>query len=383
MSLIKIYSSKLFLLILRIFSYVIPKREGKLVFQQRHNLNQFSGNIKALVLYAHKNYKNGNIYVVSDRKSLYKEVAEYGIPVIGNKLSSYWHILRAELLIIDSSATKYAGWNLKIVQLWHGTGFKNIGLLQDSINSEEYKFLKFKKHYSQYKLVIATSEDDQRRKKESFDISNVVITGSPRNDVFFEGENYIGALKNKYEMATFNRIISYTPTFRDFETSAPFSGSFWSRLNDYLVGTNSLFIVKKHPWDKYLDVPKEYSNIKDLSKVFVDVQELLLITDFLISDYSSITVDFSITTKPILLYVYDLEIYLKTCRSMYYDIERTLPKPFVQNEEELLEGIIENGWLNNPQVRQRYKHFRNKFHKYLDGNSSERVMNEIIRLQNR
>jgi len=378
MKLIVLFSLRL----LRGLSYLIPKKSGMLVFQQRHNQNQFSGNIKALVLYAHKNYKNGSIYVVSDSKTLYHEVASYRIPVIGNKILSYWYILRAEFLVIDSTISKYTGWNLKIIQLWHGTGFKNIGLLQDSIIKDRYKFLKFKKHYSQYKLVVATSEDDQKRKQGSFGISNVVVTGSPRNDVFFEEESYFETLKNKYEIASFDKIISYTPTFRDFKTSAPFTDSFWSRLNDHLVSTNFLFIIKKHPWDKYLEVPKEYSNIRDLSKVCVDVQELLLITDLLISDYSGIITDFAITNRPILLYVYDWDIYLKTCRSMYYNIENILPRPFVQHEEELLERIIGNDWFNTPQAQQNYKQFRNKFHKYLDGNSSERVMNEIVRIQN-
>src|SRR5699024_3966255 len=111
---------------------------------------------------------------------------------------------------------------------------------------------------------------------------------------------------------------TYAPTFRDFETAPPCSPGFWKKLNEYLVANNEFFVVTKHPLDLYLKIPGHYSNIDDWSEKIDDVQNLLLITDLLISDYSSIVTDFVLTGRPILTYAYDFEVFKQKCRSIYY-----------------------------------------------------------------
>src|SRR5690606_30207570 len=90
--------------------------------------------------------------------------------------------------------------------------------------------------------------------------------------------------------------------------------------------------------------------------------------------------DFAITNRPILLYVYDLDVYKKTCRDFYYDINEILPQPFVFTQEDLLDKIKSNSWQNEEEYIKSYTIFKNRFHKYFDGNSSERVLNEILKL---
>src|SRR5699024_4605719 len=143
---------------------------------------------------------------------------------------------------------------------------------------------------------------------------------------------------------------------------------------------NAVFVVKKHPWDRHLKVPQNLKNIIDLTHEIADVQELLVITDSLITDYSGIMTDFAITGRPILLYTYDLEEYLANCRTFYYDIKEILPKPFIYEEKELLDKIKDSAWQQDPEVQESYKKFQQKFHQYLDGNSSKRVMEEIKKL---
>ena len=286
------------------------------------------------------------------------------------------------MFIIDATETKYTNWNLRIIQLWHGTGFKNIGLLNDLNINNDNVINTLKKNYSKYKLVVATSVSDRERKVESFGVKNVVITGSPRNDIFFDFSITADTIKSKNNLNKYNEIISYTPTFRDFETFAPFSNRFWEKLNEYLILNNTLFIVKKHPWDEYLSIPNCYSNIKDMSNIFIDVQELLLITDILISDYSGIMTDFALTNKPIICFMYDWEEYANTCRTSYYDLSSILPKPFVYQEEELLDRIMSRKWLKEDQYIKSYDSFRNMFHKYLDNSSCKRVMAEITKITN-
>lgn len=131
------------------------------------------------------------------------------------------------------------------------------------------------------------------------------------------------------QLETYSRIISYAPTFRDFETTEPFFESFWRSLQDFLDRTNQVFIFKTHPEDRNLKVLSNFKNIKDLSHIVDDPRELLLISDLSIS--SSLTTDFTLTGKPTLIYAYDFEGYKNNCRSIYYDLEEIISKPFVTN----------------------------------------------------
>ncbi|WP_026452217.1 CDP-glycerol glycerophosphotransferase family protein [Aequorivita capsosiphonis] len=364
-----------------ILSRIIPKKRNYFVFIPTHDRkNILSGNSLALLQYIENNHPEIDYaLVLLGNKDAVIPKEENGLTVKRNTLSSYWSILRAEHIILDMIVFDplLENGQFSIIQLWHGTGFKNIVLLTN--HTENY--IRVVKNLSpQIKLVVATSESDTIRKNVSFQVENARITGSPRNDVFFKEKDYFRSLRKKYKLENYDKVISYAPTFRDEATTSPFSDNFWKKLNDHLVKNNEVFIVKKHPWDKHLIVPSYYSNIKDYSSIIKDPQELLLITNLLISDYSGIITDFVIMDKPVLLYMYDLDMYLESCRSMYYDLEEILPKPFMYKEEELLERITTNDWMEDKEYKESYNAFKNQFHKYLDGNSSKRVTEEILKL---
>lgn len=368
----------LFFYLIGIISYFIPKERALYAYIPIHDKSKFSGNIKALFLYSIVNHPEIKNVLITTSPKVYDEIKKSNYNVIINPLKSIWIMLRAEHLVIDATTNTLFYGKFSIIQLWHGTGFKNIGLLNTNTRGNDLK--KYNKHYSKYRFVVATSKDDAVRKDDSFGKKVALVTGSPRNDFFFSNKEYVEIVKEKYDISNFDKIITYAPTFRDFETVAPFSKHFWESLNEILQQQNAVFVVKKHPWDKHLNVPVEFSNIKDLSVVVSDVQELLLVSDVLISDYSGIMTDFAITNRPIIVYNYDYVQYKETCRTMYYDLDEILPKPFVKNEDDLLKKITNLNWVKDAAVKESYAHFRNKFHYFLDGNSSERVLAEIMNL---
>ena len=111
------------------------------------------------------------------------------------------------------------------------------------------------------------------------------------------------------------------------------------------------------------------------------MQVLLLITDVLISDYSSISTDFVLTGRPIFIYAYDLQDYMNNCRSIYYNITEVLPQPFLHTDMELLAAIKDENFSDKPITKASYNKFQTLFHKYLDGNSSNRVVEEVLKLK--
>lgn len=358
-------------------SFIVPKKKGYYAFFPKLYGDVFTGNVKAFMLYVAKNHKEIDTVLLAFEKGIIRGGQAYGLKTKGSVFGIIWASLRAEHIFIDASTSGNFKWGrFSLIQLWHGSGFKEVGLLRYPPPRKRLKSISKK-----YNIVVATSESEAEKLNASFATNSSIVSGSPRNDVFFKNNDHFDDLKIKYNLEHFNKVITYAPTFRDAEPIPPFSENFYQKLQDFLEEKNALFIVKKHPSDKFLKIPDNFKNIKDLSIEFADVQELLLITDVLITDYSSIATDFALTKKPILIYPYDLEQYIKTCRSMYYDIEEILPQPFIKNENDLLEKLKDESWTKTPKAIESYENFINIFHKYLDGNSSKRVMEAIQKLQ--
>lgn len=370
-----------FLLNLHAFlSYLIPKKKDFYAFLPLHDQTKLSGNLRAFLLYLQKENPQVQVKVIAANEKLLKETRLLGFKSAKPIRNFSWSCLRAEYILTDASVHPFFRKSkLEIIQLWHGVGFKNIALLNDHLSSKTKEDLQMV--YKKYKLLIASSPEDYQKKKASFNVENTVITGSPRNDIFFQEEGKVQELKKHYGLGSFRKIIAYAPTFRDFPTRPPFSTPFWEDLQDYLIKEETLFALKKHPWDKYFQVPSKFKNIVDISEKIKDPQELLLISDILISDYSSISTDFALTGKPILCYVYDLEEYIANCRSIYYNLEEVLPKPLIKKEEELLAALSSTDWFDNRDYLESYKKFQQTFHTYLDGHSSKRVLQEIVNIK--
>lgn len=367
-----------FLYLRGIASYIVPKKKEYYAFYSTLYKNKFAGNVKALMLHITENNKEIKTVLLSLDKDIVFEAKNYGLRTKSTIFGMMWASLRAEHILIDSSKSGDFRWGrFSLIQLWHGSGFKDVGLLHYITDKQKRKL---KKIYRKYNLISSTSESEAEKQNVSFATKNAVVTGYPRNDVFFEDKSHFNDLKIKYNLEEYDRIIAYTPTHREFEPPPPFSKEFYQKLQSFLEENNAVFIVKKHPSDKFLEIPKNFQNIKDLSFKFADVQELLLITDVLISDYSSIATDFALTKKPILIYPYDIVQYREVCRPMYYNIEEILPQPFIKNENDLLEKLKDDSWMKTTEAIQSYDHFIQTFHQYIDGNSSQRVLEAIHNL---
>lgn len=372
----KYFLNEVLYALINLLSYVVPKKKNKLVFFPTHNTGKFSGNLRSLYLYIASNLKEYDLCWRTTGGKTYEEMLQAGLPVVISNKSFFWHLLRAEHVLLDAGC----GWlygNFSMMQLWHGTGFKNVGILNSQ--TKGFELMKHKVHYGKYRFILATSEEDAGRKQKSFNNPNTFITGSPRNDIFFAkgGQQEI---KKQYGLETFNQLYLYVPTFRDSGAHVPFTEGFWTELNNWLTKTNNVFVAKKHPWDKKLKIPEGFSNIIDLTLQVDDVQGLLSVADVVISDYSGIVTDFVMTDRPVIYYMYDFDEYIEHCRTFYYDIKTVLPGPFLKTEQELLRNMQDMAWFNNAAYQEKYAGFQNRFHKYKDGGASQRVAGYVKQL---
>ncbi|AMK15156.1 CDP-glycerol glycerophosphotransferase family protein [Methanobrevibacter olleyae] len=244
---------------------------------------------------------------------------------------------------------------MKWVQLWHGTGiFKKFGY--DLLNHEEKKVMEM--FSNKIDLVSVSSENviDIYAHNFFLDKSKVLPFGIPRNDFYTKqhlDSNYLKELRESFEkdypQLKGKKLVLYAPTFReDTKNNAVFD---YFNIEKFIneLGDEYLLAIRLHPnYLKYCD-EEHRIDLDDLSNKydiinfteFKDEQKLLLLSNILITDYSSIMVDYTILKKPIVLFAYDLDDYLNKERGFYFDYKEKVPGKIVFTTEELIEIIKE------------------------------------------
>ncbi len=265
----------------------------------------------------------------------------------------------------------------KVVQLWHAPGAsKKFG---GSVASpDEVEMLsKISKNTD---FLISSSEKIEDYYAEAFQIdkSKIKALGLPRLDYYFENHD-LDRLKEdflkKYGFNSNKKIILYAPTFRDEEKyNNVFDFLDLKKFNEVL-GSEYVLALRLHPkikefYTENIESGEEYIDCSDYSSE----QELMMLSDILITDYSSIMIEFAIFDKPIIFFVYDLDNYLKTERGFYYDFKKTVPGKLVYSSDELIGAI-----KNNDFDKDRLLSFTRTQFDAIDGKSSERVVDFLLK----
>lgn len=265
----------------------------------------------------------------------------------------------------------------KLIQLWHACGaFKTFGFTR--LSKPQGSPQQTRNHRS-YDYVTVSSTYCKKCHSEGFGIStdNVVATGIPRTDVFFD-EEYKNRVREKfysdYPEFKNKKIVLFAPTFRGMVKETAFYPTEMFDLNDACekLSDDYVFIVKHHPFvsDKQ-PIPKKYKNrIIDLSEN-TELNDLLFVTDIIITDYSSLVFEASLLDIPMIFYVFDLEKYINE-RDFYFDFKLYAPGKIVYSQEQLIDSIN-----NNDFCTERIRPFADMFFDYRDGKSTERVVNLI------
>lgn len=206
----------------------------------------------------------------------------------------------------------------------------------------------------------------------------VLPSGTPRMDLLFsENPEKRRRLKQKLGLPESINIALYAPTFRENKTGNPYNLDLAVLLNGLQArwGGEWIILLRLHPHmrnDSPILVPSSVP-ILDVS-TYDDIQELLYVSDVVISDYSSLIFDFALTGRPCFLYTPDLDDYLEKERRLYFD-PKDLPFPLIRNNEELttvLKGFNENDY------RSHLEDFLQRIGSYETGNACELVCQAIM-----
>ncbi|QFK72893.1 glycosyltransferase [Pradoshia sp. D12] len=267
----------------------------------------------------------------------------------------------------------------EVIQTWHAAGaFKKFGHSAVGYRESNTKEFENQAHGS-YTKVAVTSKEIIPHYAEAFNISekNVYSVGLPRTDVFFDQEG-IEYLRKKYEAVypamRNKKIITYAPTFR----GGPGKRSSFNIQLDLKKMAEELsdeyvLILKLHPSvTKGVNIPKEAKDfVLNLSKN--DINNVLSITDILISDYSSVIFEYALLERPMIFYAYDLEEYLQD-RGFYYEYKDFIPGPLADKTEQVISLIQQNAF-----DIQKVKAFKERFFEVFDGQASKRFVETLIK----
>lgn len=264
-------------------------------------------------------------------------------------IRSIFHLATAAKVIIDN----YYGFlavsrfkpNVKCIQLWHAAGaIKQFGLKDRTLETRSKKALKrFKKVYDRFHYVVVGSEKMAAIFQESFGLSaeRMVRTGIPRTDFFFDERDMDRAKQSLQELFPIiqkKKVMLYAPTYRDDEREVSSLALNIREMYEAFHDEYVLFL-RLHPAVD-VNIAHEYPNfVYDVSN-YHDVNHLLVVTDILITDYSSIPFEFSLLHRPMVFFAYDLEDYERK-RGIWERYEQFVPGPVVKRTDELVRVIKE------------------------------------------
>lgn len=300
-------------------------------------------------------------------------------------LRTLYHIATCKVLLLDDYY--YPLYLIKkrpetkVVQIWHACGaFKKFGhSIKDKQGGPSSEYLKIVPVHSNYDYAIVSSEEAIGPFSEAFNMpkQKILAMGVPRTD-FLYLEEHIHEVKKRFREEYPELIdkvkVLYAPTYRggvnhqDGQQFLLNKEIFYQHLNPqhYELLTNV------HPY-----MQRSSSNDAKISKGF-SLYELMIISDVLITDYSSVIFEYSLLNKPMFFYCPDLENYMKE-RDFYYPFQEFAPGPIRTKIEPLLQEL-ENA--SGHQKKVNFSSFSDRFMNRCDGKSTERVVSLILSLLN-
>lgn len=335
-----------------VLSMLIPRKERLLLFGT--GFRNFSDNPKFLFLHFQNHEYYQPVWISPNRNEV-KLLRQQGFQCNYKwSLDTFWLVLRAPIFFISHNVKDIypvVPSRGVVINLWHGTPIKKIG-------------------FNSPKELIWIENSIKSGRKLPYDRWNYFVTASSNTNFIFEGAmrlhaskikplgqprtEYINTFKNNQEFKKIKysklglvppvekyTTVLYTPTFRNQEASTLKIKETLIAINKTLESKKDIVLLfKPHPLDGSTFDDRFFSSLNSIINVSKeDTQDLLCISDVLITDYSSIFFDFMLTERPIIAYIFDKDSYIPENGGLYFSFEELQSK--IANTEEELIRLIE------------------------------------------
>ncbi|WP_110928372.1 CDP-glycerol glycerophosphotransferase family protein [Bacillus massiliglaciei] len=367
---------------------LLPAKKNLIMFESFLG-KQYSDNPRAIYEYLKENNPEYEMLWSVDKKFI-RNFEGKDVPYV-RRFSVKWlfKMARAKYWVSNSrlplwipkpSHTTY-------LQTWHGTPLKRLASDMEEVhmpgtNTEKYK-RNFFKESRNWDYLVSPNRYSSEIFARAFNFEKTMIeSGYPRNDVLYTENNpeKITAMKKRFGLPADKKVILYAPTWRDDQFYSVGKYKFDLELNlDQLkeeLGEEYVIVLRMHYLvAENLDLSSHTGFAFDFSN-HEDIRELYLVSDLLITDYSSVFFDYANLRRPMIFYVYDIETYRDKLRGFYFDFEKKAPGPLTKTTEEVIRYIkeIDNGKALPPE----FEEFYNKFCYLESGESSKKVVETVF-----
>jgi CDP-glycerol glycerophosphotransferase len=277
------------------------------------------------------------------------------------------------------------------VQLWHGTPLKRLGydikVSDNAMNSIQEIRAKYSADAKKFTYLLAPSDFAREKFASAWNLKQtgqegkIIVEGYPRNDYLINyKQSAVEKTKARLKLPSDKKVILYAPTWRDNQHDSKLGYVYKPDIDfdtlrekfgdEYVIAFRAHYLVANN-----FDFAKYDGFVYDVSKV-TDINDLYIVSDMLITDYSSVFFDYANLKRPIIFYMYDIDDYACDIRGFYIETQE-LPGPITTTTSELVVAIT-NCTNGEFQPDEKYIKFNAKFNYLDDGNASERVINRIF-----
>lgn len=379
------FIKKIYKLIFTVLS-VMPRKKKVLVFESFLG-KQFSCNPRAIYEYVKEHHPEYQCYWSYDPR-YEKQFQGYGLKLI-KRFSVEWLLImsRAKYWVSNSRLPNWIPKPKRTIylQTWHGTPLKKLGIDIEEVHMPGTTTTDYKKNFTteskRWDYLISPNAYSSTIFERAFCFDNEMIeSGYPRNDFLYNHKAPdTKRIRSQLSIPSGKKVILYAPTWRDNEYHSKGKYKFSLKLD--------LEMLKEQLGDEYVIVLRLHyliSDQLDLSQFgdfainasdYPDISDLYVIADLLITDYSSVFFDYANLGRPIIFFVYDIEMYRDQLRGFYFDFEKEAPGPLVKETTAVIAEIkkLTSKPFSLP------AHFTETFTYLEDGQASKRVVEKLFR----
>ncbi|MFF5634847.1 CDP-glycerol glycerophosphotransferase family protein [Streptomyces sp. NPDC012825] len=272
-----------------------------------------------------------------------------------------------------------------IVQAWHGTMLKKIGLDIDAPKFDPNYHERLVQEAANWNVLVSSNRFSTPILKRAMGYDGLIAeTGYPRNDYLYaeDRDERAREVRERLGLPEGKKVVLYAPTWRDdlSHSRGQFKFDLRVDLEDARrrLGDDHVFLIRRH--SNIVDSIPGAGNgfVFDVSE-YPDIADLYLAADVMITDYSSVMFDYAHLRRPMLFFTYDLEHYRDKLRGFYFDFENDAPGPLIGTSDELVEAIR---GIDEVEVeyREKYEKFHHLFCDLDDGHASARLADLMFRI---
>lgn len=257
----------------------------------------------------------------------------------------------------------------KVLQTWHGTPLKRLALHRPGFAPR--RMAAVVKESRRWDVLLAQNPYSARILKKAYAFLGrpIWVEGYPRNDALVTGD--ASAIRAALGIDASERVLLYAPTWRDDRREMV------DFIDPELLARQADAVVLVRGHSRTLQQGRDHAGARVIDVTgYPETSQLLLAADALITDYSSVMFDFSVTGKPMYFLVPDLAHYRGELRGFYFDLAERAPGPLVASQDELATALADPQHAST--YADRYAAWKAQFNARDDGHAAQRVVDRIL-----